>query len=250
MLDAWSAGVRPSSRPARGASQAALSRLETGGTASARLDAAGRFLAALGMTSRPDDPGPAPPGRERQADAVHSVMNGFIARRLERWRGSLCSRPRSAIPCRAAGSTSSRFASWIGRCSSRRRSRTSRTWEGSSGASPSTSRWRGRWRAASAGSPHEDRRAGRGPRLGVGRRASGGQPRGRDAGLPGAHRRCRGVAVGPETALPRGAGRSGPAIPRRRSGAWLRPTMLGARRRPPAVSRLCRAPPRDWSAVG
>ena len=67
-----------------GASQAALSRLETGRNASLDLDSAGRFLAALGMTGDLTIRDMHLRDRERQADAVHSVMNGFIARRLER----------------------------------------------------------------------------------------------------------------------------------------------------------------------
>ena len=66
-------------------SQAALSRLETGSTESLDLDAAGRLLAALGMTAELTIRDRHLQDRERQADAVHSVMNGFIARRLQRW---------------------------------------------------------------------------------------------------------------------------------------------------------------------
>lgn len=68
------------------ASQAALSRLETGSTVRLDLDTAGRFLAALGMTAELTIRDRHLQDRVRQADAVHSVMNGFIARRLERWR--------------------------------------------------------------------------------------------------------------------------------------------------------------------
>lgn len=68
-----------------GASQAALSRLETGRNAGLDLDAAGRILAALGMSGDLTIQDRHLRDRERQADAVHSVINGFIARRLERW---------------------------------------------------------------------------------------------------------------------------------------------------------------------
>lgn len=68
------------------ASQAALSRLETGSTVRLDLDAAGRFLAALGMTAELTIRDRHLGDRERQADAVHSVISGFVARRLERSR--------------------------------------------------------------------------------------------------------------------------------------------------------------------
>jgi transcriptional regulator with XRE-family HTH domain len=69
-----------------GASQAALSRLERGRNAGLDLDAAGRFLAALGMTGDLAIRDVHLRDRERQVDAVHSVMSGYIARRLERWQ--------------------------------------------------------------------------------------------------------------------------------------------------------------------
>ncbi len=68
-----------------GASQAALSRLKTGRNARLDMDATGRFLAALGMTCDLTIRDLHLRDRERQVDAVHSVMNGFIARRLQRW---------------------------------------------------------------------------------------------------------------------------------------------------------------------
>jgi transcriptional regulator with XRE-family HTH domain len=68
-----------------GASQPALSRIETGRNAGVDLDAAGRFLAALGMSADLTVRALHLQDRERQTDAVHSVMSGFIARRLERW---------------------------------------------------------------------------------------------------------------------------------------------------------------------
>ena len=49
------------------------------------MDAAGRFLAALGMTCDLTIRDLHLRDRERQVDVVHSVMNGFIARRLQRW---------------------------------------------------------------------------------------------------------------------------------------------------------------------
>ena len=68
-----------------GASQPALSRIETGRNARVDVDVAGRLLAALGLVADLTVRDLHLRDRERQADAVHSVLNGFIARRLERW---------------------------------------------------------------------------------------------------------------------------------------------------------------------
>jgi transcriptional regulator with XRE-family HTH domain len=68
-----------------GASQSALSRLETGRNAGLDLALAGRILAALGMTGELAIRDLHLQDRERQVDGVHSVVNGFIARRLQQW---------------------------------------------------------------------------------------------------------------------------------------------------------------------
>lgn len=68
-----------------GASQAAVSRLETGRSAGLDLVVASRILEALGITGDLTFRDLHLRDRERQVDGVHSVVNGYVARRLQRW---------------------------------------------------------------------------------------------------------------------------------------------------------------------
>lgn len=68
-----------------GASQAAVSRLETGRTSGLDLQIAARLLHALGMAAELSIRDTHLRDRERQADAVHARLSGFVARGLERW---------------------------------------------------------------------------------------------------------------------------------------------------------------------
>ncbi len=70
---------------AAGTSQTTICRLEAGTTASIGLDVVERVLEALGLRVSLSVNGRHLDDRRRQRDGVHARVNGFVARRLERW---------------------------------------------------------------------------------------------------------------------------------------------------------------------
>jgi transcriptional regulator with XRE-family HTH domain len=66
-------------------SQTTICRLESDGTASIGLDVVERILEALGLRVSLSVNGRHLDDRRRQRDGVHARVNGFVARRLERW---------------------------------------------------------------------------------------------------------------------------------------------------------------------
>lgn len=69
-----------------GCSQAAVSRLESGAPRRIDLVLVARILAALGVQADLSTQAMHLDDRRRQRDGVHARLNGYVARRLERWR--------------------------------------------------------------------------------------------------------------------------------------------------------------------